>query len=54
MRVVLRALWQENDGQDIAEYTLMLAAILALTLSVVRLIGSNASSVLSRVASAIQ
>jgi Flp pilus assembly pilin Flp len=54
MRVVLRALWQENDGQDIAEYALMLAATVALVVSVVRLIGSNASSVFSRVASAIQ
>jgi Flp pilus assembly pilin Flp len=53
MFVALRALWQETDGQDIAEYTLMLAAILALTMSVVRLIGSNTSSVFSRVASAL-
>jgi Flp pilus assembly pilin Flp len=54
MFVALRALWQENDGQDIAEYALMLAATLALMVSVVRLIGSNANSVFSRVASAIK
>jgi len=54
MFVTLRALWQEKDGQDVAEYALMLAATLALVASVVRLIASNANSIFARVASAIQ
>ena len=54
MDVVLRALWREDNGQDIAEYALMLAAILALATSLIRLIGSNANNVFSRVASLIR
>jgi Flp pilus assembly pilin Flp len=50
----LRKLWQEEDGQDIAEYAVMLAVILVIVVGTVRLIGSNANNVFSNVASAIQ
>jgi Flp pilus assembly pilin Flp len=54
MRVILQQLWSEEDGQDIAEYAVMLAVILVIVVGTVRLIGSNANNVFSSVASAIQ
>jgi Flp pilus assembly pilin Flp len=47
-------LWQEEEGQDIAEYAVMLAVILVIVVGTVRLIGSNANTIFSNVASAIQ
>ena len=48
---MLPALWCEDDGQDIAEYAVMLAVILVLVIGAVRLIGGNANNVFSGVAS---
>lgn len=50
----LKQLWSEEKGQDIAEYSVMLAVILVIVVGTVRLIGSNASNVFSQVGSAIQ
>jgi Flp pilus assembly pilin Flp len=50
----LKQLWSEENGQDIAEYSVMLAVILVIVVGTVRLIGSNASNVFSQVGSAIQ
>ncbi len=47
-------LWSDEDGQDIAEYSVMLAVILVIVVGTVRLIGSNANNVFSQVGSAIQ
>jgi Flp pilus assembly pilin Flp len=44
----------EEQGQDIAEYAVMLAVILVIVVGTIRLIGSNANSVFSQVASSIQ
>lgn len=49
-----RRLWCEQEGQDIAEYAVMLAVILVIVVGTIRLIGSNANTVFSNVASAIQ
>jgi len=49
-----RRLWREQEGQDIAEYAVMLAVILVIVVGTVRLIGSNANNVFSQVASSIQ
>jgi Flp pilus assembly pilin Flp len=46
--------WSDDEGQDIAEYAVMLAVILVLVVGTVRLIGSNSNSVFSQAASAIQ
>ncbi len=54
MRVLLRWLWNEDKGQDIAEYAVMLAVILVLVVGTIRLIGSNANTVFSSVASSLQ
>jgi Flp pilus assembly pilin Flp len=47
-------LWREDEGQDIAEYAVMLAVILVIVVGTIRLIGSNANNVFSNVASSIQ
>jgi Flp pilus assembly pilin Flp len=44
----------EDDGQDIAEYAVMLAVILVIVVGTIRLIGSNANTVFSQAASSIQ
>jgi Flp pilus assembly pilin Flp len=50
----VQRLWSEQEGQDIAEYAVMLAVILVIVVGTVRLIGSNANTVFSNVASSIQ
>jgi Flp pilus assembly pilin Flp len=50
----LRRVWSQEEGQDIAEYAVMLAVILVIVVGTVRLIGSNANNVFSSVASSIQ
>jgi Flp pilus assembly pilin Flp len=54
MGLLLKRLWSDNRGQDIAEYAVMLAVILAIAIGTIRLIGSNANNVFSSVGSAIQ
>ena len=48
-----RRLWGGEEGQDIAEYAVMLAVILVIVVGTIRLIGSNANTVFSQVASSI-
>jgi len=50
---LLCKLWRHDDGQDIAEYAVMLAVILILVVGTVRLVGSHANTVFSNVASSI-
>jgi len=54
MICLLRTLWTDEFGQDIAEYAVMLAVILVIVGGTIRLIGSNANTVFSNVASSIQ
>lgn len=54
MQTLITRFWREDSGQDIAEYAVMLAVILVLVVGTVRLIGSNANTVFSNAASAIQ
>jgi Flp pilus assembly pilin Flp len=51
---LVQTLWRGEEGQDIAEYAVMLAVILVIVVGTVRLIGSNANTVFSSVASSIQ
>jgi Flp pilus assembly pilin Flp len=46
-------LWSDQQGQDIAEYAVMLAVILVLVVGTIRLVGSNANNVFSSVASSV-
>jgi Flp pilus assembly pilin Flp len=45
--------FSSDDGQDIAEYAVMVAVILIIVVGTVRLIGSNSNTVFSQVASSI-
>ncbi|MGA6983777.1 MAG: hypothetical protein WCC95_08425 [Candidatus Sulfotelmatobacter sp.] len=54
MYELIRRLWIEESGQDIAEYAVMLAVILVLVVGTIRLIGTNANTVFSNAASSIQ
>lgn len=54
MSQLVRKLWSEDAGQDIAEYAVMLAVILVLVVGTIRLIGTNANNAFSNVASSIQ
>jgi Flp pilus assembly pilin Flp len=47
-------LWRDEEGQDIAEYAVMLAVILVIVVGTIRLIGSNSNNVFSSVASSIK
>jgi Flp pilus assembly pilin Flp len=49
-----RDVWLDEEGQDIAEYAVMLAVILVIVVGTVRLIGSNANNAFSQVGSALQ
>ena len=53
MKAKAISLWREDQGQDIAEYAVMLAVILVIVVGTVRLIGNNAGNVFSQVGSAI-
>jgi Flp pilus assembly pilin Flp len=48
-----RQLWVEENGQDVAEYAVMLAVILVIVIGTVRLIGGNANNVFSQVGSSL-
>ena len=49
-----RDICTDEQGQDIAEYAVMLAVILVLVIGTVRLNGGNANNAFSEVASSLQ
>ena len=51
MKRLLKQLWVDERGQDVAEYAVMLAVILVIVIGTVRLIGGNANNVFSQVGS---
>ncbi len=51
MMSLLRRIWQDEQGQDIAEYALMLTVILLIVVASVSLIGGNANAIFNNVAS---
>ena len=53
MMQFLRKVCTDDQGQDIAEYAVMLAVILVLVIGTVRLIGGNANNAFSTVASSL-
>jgi Flp pilus assembly pilin Flp len=54
MSSLLRILVFKDNGQDIAEYAVMVAVILIIVVGTIRLVGSHANTVFSNVASAVQ
>ena len=51
---LFRKLWNDESGQDIAEYAVLLAVILVLVVGTIRMVGSNANNAFSSVASTVQ
>ena len=51
MAEFLQRVWRGDEGQDIAEYAIMLAVILIIVVGTVRLIGNTANNTFSSVAS---
>jgi Flp pilus assembly pilin Flp len=49
MAKLLHHFWHDDQGQDVAEYAVMLAVILVIVIGTVRLIGGNANNVFSQV-----
>jgi Flp pilus assembly pilin Flp len=49
----LRSMWNDDQGQDVAEYAVMLAVILIIVIGTVKLIGGKSNNVFSEVASAL-
>ncbi len=47
----LRNVWNDNEGQDIAEYALMLTVILLVVVGALTAIGGNATTIFNSVAS---
>jgi Flp pilus assembly pilin Flp len=54
MSSLIAQLCANDEGQDIAEYAVMLAVILVLVVGTIRLVGSNANNAFSSVASSLQ
>jgi Flp pilus assembly pilin Flp len=54
MKQLINQLWQQDEGQDIAEYAVMLAVILVIVVGTIRLIGTSSNTVFSEVGSTIQ
>jgi pilus assembly protein Flp/PilA len=54
MTDLLQRLCTDEAGQDIAEYAVMLAVILVIVIGTLKLIGTNANTVFSTAASALQ
>ena len=54
MKQLVQKFWNDQEGQDIAEYAVMLAVILVIVVGTIRLIGSNANNAFSSVASSVQ
>ena len=51
---LLHEVWVTDEGQDIAEYAVMLEVILVLVVGTVRIVGANANNAFSSVASSLQ
>jgi Flp pilus assembly pilin Flp len=45
--------WADQEGQDVAEYGVMLAVVLVIVMGTIRLIGQNAGNIFSQVGSSI-
>ena len=54
MTEVLRKMWSDDQGQDIAEYALMAAVILVVVAATVTAIGTRAGSIFTSVNLALQ
>ena len=53
MTSALKAFWQEEDGQDLVEYSLLLAFIALAAVSILNGIGGQITGVFSHMSSAL-
>jgi Flp pilus assembly pilin Flp len=53
VRDLFRQLGRQDEGQDVAEYSVMLAVILVVIVGTIHLIGGNSNNIFSAVASSI-
>jgi len=53
MKTILHRICLDEEGEDVAEYAVMLAVILVVVVGTIRLIGANANNIFSGVASSI-
>jgi Flp pilus assembly pilin Flp len=53
VKALLRKVWLDDQGVDIAEYAVMLAVILVIVVGTIRLIGGQANNVFSETASSL-
>jgi pilus assembly protein Flp/PilA len=53
MNQLLRNIWSDQSGQDVAEYALMLAVILAVVVGTVTAIGTQANGIFTKVKTAL-
>jgi Flp pilus assembly pilin Flp len=53
VKQLLLKIWNDEQGQDIAEYAVMLAVILVIVIGTVRLIGTSANNVFNNVGSTL-
>lgn len=53
MSNLIQRMWSDDEGQDIAEYAVMLAVILVIVVGTISLIGKNANNVFSEIASSL-
>jgi Flp pilus assembly pilin Flp len=51
MTQLMRRFWCDDSAQDVSEYAVMLAVMLAVTLMTVRLIGQSSNNVFSQLGS---
>jgi Flp pilus assembly pilin Flp len=49
----MKSLWNDERGQDVAEYAVMLAVMLVIVIGIIHLIGSSASNVFSQIGSKV-
>jgi Flp pilus assembly pilin Flp len=53
MQELIRKIWSDDSGQDIAEYAVMLAVILVIVVGTISLVGGKANNVFSETASSL-
>lgn len=53
MKVLLTRLWRNEDGQDLAEYALLVALIALVVIGAVTLLGTNIRTVFNNIANAL-
>ena len=51
MMQLLRRFWTDDNAQDVAEYAVMLAVVVTITLLTIRIIGKTSNNVFSEIGS---